>query len=282
MLTLAFRAGVCPASSWAGREVSVWRGDSGEVWARSFASERHFWITWPAVGVFAFSRRSDVVDVWPSQGVLPESIPDTFHRAILPVALQAKGYQTLHASAVTDGSGMVLFCGVRGAGKSTLAYGIRDGGFRQCADDAVVLDIQDVSIRAHVLPFAPRLRPPAAAHFRDGAPATHLPSERASTSIPLLAIFLLTQSGASLEPVVERVAPERAFAALLPHAYCFDPTDVEDTRRLVDDYAQVADRVPVMCLSYAPDFQRFSRVVDRVLATVDALRSSAPHAPVPQ
>src|SRR5689334_14863831 len=115
MLTLAFRAGVCPAPNWAGREVSVWRGDSGEVWARSFAGENRSWIDWPAVGVFAFSRRSDVVDVWPSPGIRPESIHETFHRAILPVVLQATGHQALHASAVTDSTGVVLFCGVRGA-----------------------------------------------------------------------------------------------------------------------------------------------------------------------
>jgi hypothetical protein len=281
MLTLAFRAGVCPASNWAGREVSVWRGDSGEVWARSFAGDDHCWIDWPAMGVFAFSRRSDVVDVWPSQGIRPESIQDTFHRAILPVVLQAKGHQTLHASAVMDSAGMVLFCGVRGAGKSTLAYGIRERGFRQCADDAVVLDIQDPTVRARILPFAPRLRPPSAAHFGLDM-AARLPNAREFSSVPLSAIFLLTQSGASFEPVVERVTPERAFAALLPHAYCFDTTAPEETRRLVDDYMRVADRVPIVSLTYAPDFARFSGVVDRVLETVDGLRSPTSHAPLPQ
>jgi hypothetical protein len=181
-----------------------------------------------------------------------------------------------------DSAGMVLFCGVRGAGKSTLAYGIRERGFRQCADDAVVLDIQDAMVRARILPFTPRLRPASAAHF--GAETGAARSDRTSefSSVPLSAIFLLTQSSVRGEPVIDHVMPERAFAALLPHAYCFATTDPEETRRLVDDYMRVADRVPVVSLTYAPDFARFSRVVDLVLETVEGLRSATPRAPLPQ
>ncbi len=73
----------------------------------------------------------------------PDSIEDTYRRGVLPLVLQLRGHEVLHASAVSTASGLLVLCGVSGTGKSTFAYGLSRRGYPLWADDAVVLDIED-------------------------------------------------------------------------------------------------------------------------------------------
>ena len=62
-----------------------------------------------------------------------------------------------------------------------------------------------------------------------------------------------------------------AFSAVLPHAYAFDPANPSETRRLTEDYLRVASEVPIVRLTYSPDFETFPTVVTAVLDTIEAL-----------
>src|SRR4029453_7921721 len=86
-------------------------------------------------------------------------------RPVVPIALQALGYETLHSSAVRFSSGVVGICGDRYAGKSTLAYSLARRGYAQHADDMLVLDVGKGDVRSIPLPFDVRLRSEASSFW---------------------------------------------------------------------------------------------------------------------
>jgi hypothetical protein len=259
MFSLIISAGVTPK---AGRQVSEWRDDCGKVFARAFSSEDHYRIDWPGLGAFAFRPGSRDVLVWPEPDARHEKISDTFDRLLQPVILQALGKQALHAAASVGPCGAIAFCGNTGSGKSTLGFAMRQAGYRQLADDALVLQLEQGRVSVCPLPFAPRLRPASRLHFgyADQNPAPHVDVRPAD--LVLSAIFLLRQDEQTERPRLALLPQAQAFPALLAHAYCYDAQDRSHIRRLVDDYLAMVSRVPVFALQYRPDLQRLPQLIE--------------------
>src|SRR5258708_15889094 len=205
VLTMIMLAGVAPK---AGRQVSEWRDEGGKVFTRAFSADDHYRIDWPGLGAFAFSPGSRDVLVWPEPHAPHEEISDTFDRLLQPVILQALGKQALHAAAAAGPCGTIAFCGNAGSGKSTLGFTMRQAGYRQLADDALVLQLQQDPVSVCPLPFAPRLREASRLHFgySDQNPAPRVDVRPAG--LVLSAIFLLQQDEQT----------ERPRLALLPQA----------------------------------------------------------------
>lgn len=268
MLTLAFAGGDAPAPGTGGK-VNEWRDDCGEVCARAYTSKVLHWIDWPGLGVFAFSAGSYEVRVWPEPNSQHEAIVDTFSRTLEPIILQTLGWQVLHAGAAVGPAGVVAFCGRKGSGKSTLAFAMHQAGWRQFADDALVLRFDQDRVMSCPFPFTPRLRPASRAHFAHA----HSPSPSSSDSadFPLTAVFLLQQNPDLTSPRISLMPQARAFSELLAHAHCFDAKDQTQTRRLVDDYLELVARVPVFALEYQPDLQQLSQLTRAVVETVTNL-----------
>src|SRR5262245_29779970 len=250
-----------------GRKVNSWLDDRGEVWGRAFSNENFHWLDWRGLGVFAFSRGALEVRVWPERNVSRDLIVQTFSRMLQPLVLQALGWQALHAGATVSPNGVLAFCGTSGCGKSTLAFAMQQAGWRQFADDALVLRFDGDCVLACPLPFTPRLRPRSRMHF--GQTRSNLEScgGRQLTDIPLTAVFLLQQDDGLTSPCVSLLPRARAFSQLLAHAHCYDTDDPNHTRRLVDDYLGLAARVPVFTFDYCPEFQYLPQVT-RVLIDV--------------
>jgi hypothetical protein len=123
-------------------------------------------------------------------------------------------------------------------------------------------------VLTHLLPFAPGLREPSRQHFegaKAGAPEDSSPRPDKAW---LRAVFVLRQDeGLSRPETPERVQPVQAFSALVTHARCFDERDAAHLRRLVADYLQVAERVPVFSLGYPPRFAQFDDLTEVITTT---------------
>ena len=264
MLKLVFANCETPAPR-RGRKVNEWLDDSGATIGRAYSSDDSHWIDWPGLGVFAFSARSHDVRVWLEPDVLHEAITDAFARMLQPVILQALGRQALHAGAALGPAGVVAFCGKAGSGKSTLAFAMQHAGWRQFADDALVLRLDRGPVTACQPPFTPRLRPASRAHF--GSRPLPPSVEQQPADAPLRAIFILQQESALTSHRIALISQARAFSELLAHAHCFDADDPTHMRRLAESYLELAARVPVFTLAYQPRLQHLSELTDAVIKT---------------
>ena len=254
----------------AGREVNVWRDERGEICARLFrgSASQSRWIDWPGLGVFSFALHSRAVRVYPAPQAREDVLADTFVRILQPAILQALGWQAVHASAVAGPTGVLAFCGLAHSGKSTLAYALSRLGFSHFADDALVINVVDDSVRAHALPFTARLRRATRVHFElDELASPRIARPPATT--PMSAFFLLRQDASQAGPPKrERVPAARAFSQLMTHAHCFDVADPAESQRIVEDYLEIVERVPVFSLTYRPGFEQ----LDELLETVVGMR----------
>ncbi len=257
------------------REGCVWRDLDGSVCGRSLIAGGQRWLDWFEVGVLAFNDRSPVVKVWPVNGVTLESARLEFDRMLRPIVLQALGWQALHASAALTSEGALLFCGRSGAGKSTTAYALGQMGWTQLADDQVVWRLHDGRPKVQSLPFTPRLRPLSEARLAESG-GSKSPWPKTQGLIPIAAIYLLDQRTAAGPSVsISRVPAAQAFSALLPHAHCFDLSDVETTRVFTDDYLTLASEVPVFSVKYSPDLDRLTELLHTIVSAADIASGDA-------
>jgi hypothetical protein len=248
-------------------EGSPWIDGDGNVCARVYRQGYTRWIDWPALGLFAFISTQSNVRVWPADGVGPDVVRDFFERRLQPLLLQARGYQTLHASAVRIGSEVVALTGRSGSGKSTLAFALGQAGHRQIADDALVIDTTAQPPTIVPLPFLPQLKDATRVLAAGRTQVGEVENTAGSESIPLGAVVILQQdASAPREPRPVRVAGPAACVAVLAHAHVFDPAD--DPEGLVTAYARLVDATPVFELSYRP-------AIDELACLISAIRSLA-------
>ena len=235
---------------------------------------------WPRLATYVFATGSDTVEAIPEPGVPYERIEDVYTRSVLPMVLQASGHETLHASAISTGRGVLGFCGGRGVGKSTIAYGLAHRGFRQHSDDTLVMEIGRRGIAALGLPFVRRLRQPSAEFFGVGSDSRHADSVAvpAPAREDVRAIFVLQRAEQHAGPVVVRLSAAAAFGAVLAHANCFNPDDLASRRRLLMNYLELSARVPVFEVRFQTGLDRLDLLLDRLLASAEIAQETAPRA----
>lgn len=249
-----------------GRLVRDFRDEHDVPCAFGYAGDGWWAMTWPGRATFRFDARSPVVHVWCAPDADRTRLEDTCRRSVVPLALQVRGYQTLHASAVSIAGRTVAFCGERRSGKSTLAFALQREGCEHRADDTLVLSVRADGVTTCPLPFTPRLRENTVRWFEaaDPRPVSASPPEA------LAAIFVLDQSDSVRTCQVETVNGGAAFQAVLAHAHCFDPADVKMRRRLVEHCLELAAAVPVLRLVYPRGLDALPSMVDGVLTACGA------------
>jgi hypothetical protein len=215
-----------------------------------------------APGLALYELFDDAVTAIPFQPDIERLVEDTYWRSVLPLFLQHGGAQALHASAIVGPKGVVAICGLAGAGKSTLAYGLSRRGYRLWADDAVVVTAVDppgtVSLQGKLKLLADIRR-----HFDLPAEGIAIDAE-AGEEAPLSQIFVLRaeERDTTFEPSVEVLEASAAFTALVENAYVYG---FEGGKRTMSEFfLELAASVPVR------EFIR-PKGIDRLDQTVDSL-----------
>jgi hypothetical protein len=199
-----------------------------------------------------------------------------------------RGILALHASVVEVTGEAVAFCGVSGAGKSTMAAWLMDQGYPLIADDLCRFDISGT--RPGVYPAAPRLKlwRDALEHFnRDTGdlerdhfrmdkyhlPVTNghtgQPVARRESPIPLRAVYLLSWG----EPEIARLKGLNALYALIQAATyrgeLLEPMGL--TAAHWHRCASIARTAPIFRLTRPQDWSAASEAKDLVLASLQTL-----------
>lgn len=215
-----------------------------------------------APGLALYELFDEAIKATPFQADVQHRVEDTYWRSVLPLFLQHRGAQALHASAVVGPTGVVAICGRAGAGKSTLAYGLSRRGHRVWGDDAVVVTAVDppqtVSLRGEL-----KLLADVREHFDLSAGGITFDTE-GGTEAPLSRIFML-RAGArdeSVTPSIRGLKAGEAFAALVENAYVYR---YEDGKRAMSEFfLALLKSVPVWEVVRPNEPDQFDQVVDLV------------------
>jgi hypothetical protein len=248
----------------------AWHEPGEAVSARCSVVDGRHRVDVPGLVTFSFETDAREVRALAHPPARPEAIQEVFGHSVLPLVLQALGTEVLHASAVVTSRGVVAFCGASGIGKSTVAYGLHRRGYPLRADDAVALRPSAVAVEVIPLPFDVRLRPAAALFFGHGARSTRLAGAPAlavredGEPARLAAVCILERVSDAGGTAVELLRPSAAFAALLPHAYCFDPSAAERKRRMLGRYLDLAARLPVFRVPRGDDLGTLAPTLDAI------------------
>jgi len=249
----------------------VWHDDRGMLCAYGGIEGRRCWMHFPGLASFSFDPDSEDVTATAPPTTERDVLIATFQRAVLPMVLQARDTEVLHASGVRMPRGVMAFCARSGTGKSTLAFGLGRRGYRMWADDAVAFAASGPQVKALPLPFALRLRPDAVAYLNAGlrnSVGTMGDGVTDAEPAALAAVAVLERvERLGRRARVERLRPSAAFPAVLAHAYCFSLRVPERRRRMVERYLDLTTQVPVFAI-------RVESGLERLPATLDAIEQA--------
>ena len=259
----------------AGSDVEVWRDHDGTVLAYGHIVDGLHRMYLPGLASFCFGQDVEVVTAFPDCPVREDLILDAYHRTVLPMALQVRGREVLHASAVLTPQGVVALCAVSGTGKSTMAFGLGQRGWPLWADDAVAFETSEAGARAIPLPFSIRLLPEAAAFFgRDTAVARANLDQNEAQRVPLAALLVLNRTHGGSDGGVVRIrqlSSTRAFLDVLAHAYCFSLQDPKRKQSMMYHYLDLVARVPVFEVRFRSGLEALPASltdIDRLISSV--------------
>ena len=272
--------------------VDTWRDHDGTICAYGHILGEDCWLHLPGVGSFRFGAALPDVLAVPEPSATREQVVDAYYRTVLPFALQARGLEALHASAVRMGNGVVALCAVKETGKSTIAYALSRRGHPLWADDAVVFAASPdgAGVDAFAVPFAIRLRPASARFFgRDGAAAAAGERDGATplelAPAPFAALCVLERAAelpADAPVEVHRLASAAAFTAALTHAYCFTLRDPRWKERTVAHYLDLVRRIPVFQVRFRAGLDTLPAIMDAIEQAVGATPPAGDSAGAPR
>ena len=213
------------------------------------------------------------VEAWPVPGVDAGTCRQLYLNNVLPMALSRQGRLVLHASAVEADGGALVFVGVSGRGKSTLAAAFARAGHALLVDDGLVLEPEGGRFMALPGDRSIRLRRDSGDWFDvDGAlpaePLGYADKQRihagqalrfATAPVPVRAVFLLgddPRAPLSIQPL----PPAQAMIELIHYSFLLDVGDRRRHAELMRQASALASSCGVHRLDYPREYARLDEV----------------------
>jgi len=264
--------------------------DDGRPWISCAKVEGGYLIRFHDLADFFADGSGREVVVCDSQTSL-DTLRHLFLDQVLPLVLNLRGHDALHATAVLARQGVCAFVGPTGTGKSTLAGAFQLAGYPVLSDDCLVVQEEGQHIMA--TPAYPGLRlleDTLEALRHEGA--TTLPVAEYTAKLrltmggkggeffadqrPLVRIYALVRqadengSGGVATPSIEPLSRGAAFMKLTSSTFRLDLTDREMLVRQFHFLERVVSLVPVRRLHVPNALSCLPAVRDAILADVEA------------
>jgi hypothetical protein len=263
----------------------------GTTWLRSGKTSRGYVLSFPDIADFLVDQSGrEVVCRNASRDSSLATIRYLLIDQVLPLIVNLRGGEALHATAVATPAGVCAFTGPAGSGKSTLAASFVLSGYPLVCDDCLTL-AGGRTVMA--LAGYPGLRLWEDSIHGLGAASRHLKwvgnqatksrwrnrpgaVNFCATAGPLARVYLLRRArGHSMRAVIRDLAPGRALMGLLEAAYRFDITDRGMLRRQFHFLSRVAERVSIKQLVLPNSFSALADVRQSVLGDLADHREAA-------
>jgi hypothetical protein len=200
----------------------------------------------------------------------------------LSYCLVARGIEPLHAAVVAVHGEAIALMGDCGYGKSTLAASFIAAGHTLITDDMLIMTrhgsrwfVEPGVARLKLFPevrdaLLPRLHGVKMNPFTDKE-VLYL-ENRASTPIPLRAVYQLPRSRRQISTIRTRALPARtAFFSLIRNTFNVVVSDPQRLRRQFEFARTVAESVPVRTISYPRNLASLPEVVSAITAEMGSL-----------
>lgn len=261
----------------------AWQRVDGSPWINLHQTGEGSLLRLPGLGDFLVDAAGQTVEAWPVPGMDDETCRQLYLNNILPMALSRQGKLVLHASAVDAGGGAIVFVGLSGRGKSTLATSFAAAGHALIVDDGLTVEpgngaclampgepavrlwrdsqehlAADDVAQATALGYIPKQRIPAGAHLRFS------PDPR-----PIRAVFLLgddPQAALQIQPL----RPVEAAMALIQYSFLLDIGDPARHAMQMRHAAALAASSRIARLDYPRDYALLPQVRQAILQYVGA------------
>ena len=260
-----------PASARAEFDQAIWADEESFSVYASHSRPDSFLVSFPNCAEFELDFSKRLIGLTEAANATTGTIRHLLADQVVPRIIAHQGRLVLHAAGVLSSKGMVLFLGVGGSGKSTIALSLSKSGYILAGDDAIVVEIGD-EVRAHAVYRSLRLFPDSIAELLDRS-ARHSPVASYSTkrnieqhgsaasqdATRIEAAFLL--DGASGDDVhIDQMSAGEACITLVEHSFWLDPNDIPHTKLRMSQASAVATQVPTFRLRFPRDYARLPRI----------------------
>jgi hypothetical protein len=256
----------------------IWKVAGSRYLRLAYFDGTQFWLDREGAEVWA---------TWPSNLTI-EDTATYLLGPVLGILLRLRGVTCLHASAVAFGDTAVAFVGSEGAGKSTTAAALARLGHAILSDDVVALAEHNGAFLVH--PAYPYLClwPESVESLygsRDALPQFSANYEKrflslgkqelrfAERALPLAAIYILGERRGDPAPLVEALAPQKAFLALVANTFATNTLDSGMRAKEFEILARLAPSVPIRGLCAHHDANRLPELCELLNQEAQKLRT---------
>jgi hypothetical protein len=249
-----------------------WSLPGGEPWLSCAKTDSGYLLRFNELADFTIDRNGREIVCMPRPGIPEDTLQHLLLDQVIPLVINLRGGEALHASAILTPRGVVAFAGPAGSGKSTITASLLKMGYPFVSDDCLTLQEKDQNIYA--IPAYPGLRlwKDAEAHlFGDNGnkksvahytsklrvdieeePGSYSPAPK--PFVQLYDIMNSPETDETSDITIERLSPRDSFMALVRCAFRLDITDNRMLRRQFCFLERVVSAVSVRRLIFPRDF----------------------------
>jgi hypothetical protein len=260
-----------------------WTFPGGEKWLSCAKTENGYLLRFNELADFAIDKAGSEIVCRPRPGTPENTIQHLLLDQVIPLVINLRGGEALHASAVLTYHGVVAFAGPAGSGKSTIAGSLLKRGYSFVSDDCLTLSEKDREIYA--IPAYPGLRlwndakahlfgengnEKSVAHYTsklrvdiEERPESYSPEPK--PFVRLYDIINSTETDDTSDIRIEKLSPRDSFIALVRCTFRLDITDQEMLVRQFHFLKRIAARVSVRRLSFPRNFNLLLAVREAII-----------------
>lgn len=271
-----------------------WTLPGGEKWLSCAKTEGGYLLRFNELADFTIDRIGSEIVCMPRPGIPEDTIQHLLLDQVIPLVINLRGGEALHASAILTPHGVVAFAGPAGSGKSTITGSLMKMRYPFVSDDCLTLQEKGQDIYA--IPAYPGLRlwddaqehlfgengnKKSVAHYTSKlrVDIEEKPENYATEPKPFTRLYDIINSPETDETsdtMIEKLSPRDSFMALVRCAFRLDITDQQMLARQFQFLKRVTSTISVRRLSFPRNFRFLPEVQKAILNDLKDLGGSQP------
>ncbi len=260
-----------------------WTLPGGEKWLSCAKTDSGYLLRFNKLADFEINKAGSEIICKPRLGTPEDTIQHLLLDQVMPLVINVKGGEALHASAVLMPQGVVAFAGPAGSGKSTIAASLLKMDYSFFSDDCLTLQKHEEKIYA--IPAYPGLRlwedsknhlfeestnKKSVAHYSSKlrVDVDETPWNYNTEPQPFVRLYDINNSpeaDESSDITIGKLSTLDSLMALIRCAFRLDITDQKMLVRQFHFLKQLSKRISVRRLTFPRDFKFLPAVRDAII-----------------